>query len=84
MAIYVSVYQFRLYFNSEGITHDFYKFNICLNPIEHQRHHIDPNNDTDFCILTGWANPFLNFMNKKFKLTKSSSYYIRFFDYLLN
>lgn len=63
---------------------DYYKFNILLNPIVHQQHHIDPDYNTDFCILTGWANPLLNQLNTIFRLNNPSSFFITYFDKLLN
>lgn len=40
------------------------KFSIIISAKKHSMHH--RNIDRDFCVLNGWANPFLNFIFKTF------------------
>ena len=57
---------------------------LVLNPIKHQRHHADPTNNMNFCILNGWANPLLNKINYKYKLATSKSFFVKNLDNILN
>jgi hypothetical protein len=44
------------------------KTRLILSPNEHRAHHGTRNHDINFCLVNGWANPFLNFLVKRFDL----------------
>lgn len=57
-----------------------YKFNLVLNPNDHRKHHIHPQHAINFCILTGWANPLLNYLVLKYDLLNPSGKFITKID----
>ena len=61
-----------------------YKFNLVLNPNDHRKHHIHPQHAINFCILTGWANPLLNYLVLKYDLLNPSGKFITKIDKIEN
>ncbi len=46
------------------------KNHLLISPEEHRSHHISKNYDINFCIVNGWANPFLNYIVKNTDIIK--------------